>query len=107
MEEDLIIASLNPKKKRGRHPLSAEEREARQKEHNKRSAEIHKRNGYAAQKKYRKEHPLYEIKIRVPEKNKEIVSEIIKKSGMSATQFFAFLILEKYDVDILRQEDKH
>ena len=100
----------NEKKKRGRHPLSIEEREARQKERNKRSAEIHKKNGYAAQKKYREEHPFnevyYEIKIRVPKKNKEIVSGIIKQSGMSATQFFASLVQEKFDINILRQEDK-
>ena len=75
------------KKKRGRHPLSIEEREARQKERNKRSAEIHKKNGYAAQKKYRDQHPFnevyYEIKIRVPKNNKEIVSEIKDKASNS------------------------
>lgn len=82
-------------KKRGRPPLPPEERIRHQKEHNKN-----------ASKKYRESHPYsemyYEIKIRTPKKNKVIVSEIIKQSGLSASQLFASLIQEKYGIDILK-----
>ena len=53
------MADDTMKKKRGRPPLSDEERELRRLETNKKQAERLKRNGYAAQKKYQQEHREY------------------------------------------------
>ena len=43
-------------KKRGRPPLSDEEREAKRIAHNRSASERHKKTGYSAQKKYQQAH---------------------------------------------------
>lgn len=94
-------------KKRGRTPLSPEEREIRRITENKRAMERHKRNGYAAQKKYRVTHPEryrqnYEPKIRIPLEFKPLVENLTKSTGLSITQLFVSAVEEKYQVILHR-----
>ena len=82
------------KPKRGRPPLSPEERELRRIERNKRSNEAHKKSGYAAQAKYRENNPdkmsaIYqkhnqkiresydELRVLLPKKNRYLLDDIV------------------------------
>ena len=94
-------------KKRGRPPLSPEAREARRIAKNKSSAEWHKKNGYAAQKRYKAAHPEqrgqnYEPKIRIALEFKPIIESLTAETGLSITQLFISAIEEKYKVVLHR-----
>jgi hypothetical protein len=87
------------KRKRGRPPLSPEEREARRIEHIKRSNEYHKKTGYAAQAKYKKNH-YDELTVLFPKKARHILEEIITKEGKSISSLFLNAFEEKYNIKL-------
>ena len=100
---------MEEKKRRGRPPLSPEEKALRLKEKNKRDIERQKNNGYAAQKKYRLAHPdnvvkwrqrFYEPKIRIPKELRPILNSLIKDTGLTITQLFVSAVEEKYGVTL-------
>lgn len=93
------------KKKRGRPPLSPEEKEKRRIVRNKSAADRHKKNGYVAQKKYRNSHPEkynqnYEPKIRIPLEKKDVLTKLIGQTGLTITQLFVGAVEEKYGVNL-------
>lgn len=83
-------------KKRGRPPLSPEEKEAHRIAKNKRDSERSKANGYIAQKKYRSEH--YVVRFGLPIKSKETLEDLLHSEGMTAAQMFCHLVYEKYGI---------
>ena len=90
------------KKKRGRPPLSPEEREAHRKAKNKRDNERKKAKGYTAQKNYRENRKgqVYEPKLVIPASKKALLFELMKSAGMTTTQLFVTAVEEKYGVDL-------
>lgn len=101
------------KKKRGRPPLSPEEKERRRVAKNATVAAYHKSTGYAAQNKYKKANPeryreynrraretVYEPKIRLHVSKKEALQSLLQAEGLSLTQLFVTLVLEKYGIDL-------
>lgn len=106
-------------KKVGRPPLSPEEREKRRIENNRRAAERFKKNGYAAQKKYRALHPEqqvkahkkereqnYQAKIRIPIECKDTLDGLVSQTGLSIARLFVSAVEEKYGVVLHRDIDK-
>ena len=95
-----------------RVPLTPEELEARRIARNKSAMERHKKNGYAAQKKYRATHkdekrrPCYSISLRVPVESKPIFEHLSKDTGLTITELIVRAIEEKYSVDLHRSIDK-
>ena len=93
-------------KKRGRpprQPLTPEEIEERRIAQNRSAAERRRKNGYAAQKKYKSTHPEkyhlnYEPKVRIPLEFKTTIESLTKKTGLSITQLFISAVEEKYGV---------
>ena len=104
------MADDTMKKKRGRPPLSDEERELRRLETNKKQAERLKRNGYAAQKKYRETHSgykkNYEPKIKIPLEFRPNLDELLSKTGMTITELFVGAVEEKYAITLRYPIDK-
>lgn len=97
-------------KKRGRPPLTSDEREARRAAQNKKAMERHKKNGYAAQKKYRATHPEkynqnYEPKVRIPLEFKATIESLTQETGLSITRLFICAVEEKYHVVLHRDID--
>ena len=96
--------TIEVKNKKGRPPLSAEEKEARVIEQNKKSAAAHKESGYAAQQKYRETHPEkydnYEPKIRIASEFRGTLSKLLSKTGLSITNLFIGAVEEKYNVKL-------
>lgn len=105
------------KKKRGRPPLSPEEKEKRRVAKNAASTAHHKRTGWAAQYKYKKEHPekcreynkrarenVYEPKIRLPLSKKQDLQSILESENLSITQLFCLLVKEKYGIELLKKD---
>lgn len=101
------------KKKRGRPPLPPEEKERRRVAKNATVAAYHKSTGYAAQNKYKKANPeryreynrraretVYEPKIRLHVSKKEALQSLLQAEGLSLTQLFVTLVLEKYGIDL-------
>lgn len=101
------------KKKRGRPPLSPEEKENRRVAKIANVAAYHKKTGYAAQNKYKKSNPekyreynrrsrekVYEPKIRLPLSKKETLQDLLKAEGLSLTQLFAVLVSKEYGIDL-------
>ena len=101
------------KKKRGRPPLSPEEKERRRVAKNAAVAAYHKSTGYAAQNKYKKANPeryreynrraretVYEPKIRLHMSKKAVLQSLLQAEGLSLTQMFTTLVLEKYGIDL-------
>lgn len=92
-------------KKRGRPALSPEEKSRRIEDKRAYVANYSKKNGYAAQKKYRKTHPeiykgrFYEPKLRIPVCNKEAFLQLADDNGVSVTQLCLSAIKEKYGID--------
>lgn len=108
--EVMIMAYDTTKKRRGRPPLSDEERELRRIETNKKQAERLKRNGYAAQKKYRETHSgykkNYEPKIKIPLEFRSNLDELLSKTGMTITELFVGAVEEKYAITLRYPIDK-
>lgn len=103
-------------KKRGRPPLSSEERAKKASEHSKQSVERHKNTGYAAQKKYRALHPdrvraqaqrYYEPKVRIPITSKPVLDELLASTGKTISELFIGAVEEKYGVAILKPVDNN
>ena len=100
------------KKKRGRPPLSADEKEARRAANIANAAAFHKRTGYAAQKKYKASHPeiykgrYYEPKIRIPIDKKDSLAKLIEQTGLTITELFVGAAEEKYGVILHKTVDK-
>lgn len=101
------------KRKRGRPPLSPEEKERRRVAKNAAVAAYHKNTGYAAQNKYKKANPeryreynrraretVYEPKIRLHMSKKAVLQSLLQAEGLSLTQMFTTLVLEKYGIDL-------
>lgn len=101
------------KRKRGRPPLSPEEKERRRVAKNAAVAAYHKSTGYAAQNKYKKANPeryreynrraretVYEPKIRLHMSKKAVLQSLLQAEGLSLTQMFTALVLEKYGIDL-------
>lgn len=104
-------------KRRGRPPLSSEERAKRIESRAIKSNEYHKSSGYSAQTKYRQAHleqyreykeaarkRIYEPKIRIPFDKKEDLSLLLQRENLSLTQLFVTLVLEKYGLDLSSNE---
>lgn len=103
------MADDTTKKRRGRPPLSDEERELRRIETNKKQAERLKRNGYAAQKKYRETHSYkknYEPKIKIPLEFRSNLDKLLSKTGMTITELFVGAVEEKYAITLRYPIDK-
>lgn len=115
--EVMIMADDTTKKRRGRPPLSDEERELRRLETNKKQAERLKRNGYAAQKRYRernKEKTLeqqrlrskrykqsrYYVKIGIPAENKPLLLKLAEDNGLSIEKLIITALKKQYGVDL-------
>ena len=106
----------NENKRRGRPPLTDEQREERRIMANQKQAERHKRNGYAAQKKYhasndpRKEQEwrkiskerqrgkYYQPTLRIQKKFQDTISELSLQTGLSINQLFLAAFEEKYHI---------
>jgi len=106
--DNFDTSSQEPKRGRGRPPLSPEEKEQRQGEYTKRSNEAHKKSNYAAKKKYFAANPdkvkewrgnYYEPKVRI---HKDFVPEfqalIASTDFSSITDFFISAVEEKYNI---------
>lgn len=100
-------------KKRGRPPLSPEEKEQRRIAKNAATNAYHKKNGYASQEKYRQAHPekyrayretarerTYEPKVRIPIELKVVLEELLKQTGLSISQLFIGAVEEKYNITL-------
>lgn len=86
-------------KKRGRPPLPPEERERRRIERNKLSNEIHKKTGYAAQKKYKKNN--YDVlSILLPKESRHLLDEIVYRENTTISSLFLNAVEEKYSVKL-------
>lgn len=110
-------------KKRGRPPLTDEQKELRRIEANERQAKRHKRNGYASQKKYhenndpekekkwretsreRRRGKYYEPTLRMPKEFQAVLSELSKQTGLSINQIFIGAVEEKYDIVLHKSLD--
>lgn len=101
------------KKKRGRPPLSPEIKAERIALKNASTNAYHKKNGYAAQEKYRQAHPekyrayretargrTYEPKLRIPIEKKDELASLLQSEGVSLTQMFVTLVMEKYGINL-------
>lgn len=101
------------KKKRGRPPMSPELKAERIVQKNALTNAYHKKNGYASQKKYREAHPdkyrtyratsngrTYEPKLRIPIDKKEELTLLLQSEGVSLTQLFMILVMEKYGINL-------
>lgn len=77
----------------------------------------HKMNGYASQKKYRQAHPekyrayrestrgrTYEPKLRIPIEKKDKLTLLLQGEGVSLTQMFISLVMEKYGIDLSSED---
>lgn len=113
------MADDTMKKKRGRPPLSDEERELRRSEANKKQAERFKKNGYAAQKKYHSTHPEKErersaerhkknryIKIQISREYEPTLNDVVASTGCTLTDIFLSAVEEKYKIVLRKQVDK-
>lgn len=83
-------------KKRGRPPLSPEEKEARRIAKNKRDNELKKQRGYPAQVKYRAAR--YMPRVYLSAKSKESLETLLQKESLTLTQLFIGLVYEKYGI---------
>lgn len=90
-------------KKRGRPPLSPEEKEARRVAKNKRDNEARKQKGYPAQVKYRSEH--YVVRIGLPMESKALLENILNSENMTISQMFGRLVYDKYGIKICEDID--
>jgi len=107
--------SHEPKKGRGRPPLSPEEKELRRIAKNKRTNEYHKQSGYAAQRKYDSANPekiaeirdsYYSPKIYIDRDFEEKFNQLFKDSKLkSMSEFFINAVEEKYDVVLSNRVD--
>lgn len=86
-------------KKRGRPPLSDEERERRRKEKNKRDNERKKEQGWVTQKKYHTE-VVDTIKITIPKGGRDIIKQIAEDNNTSMTAIIVDAVEEKYGVKL-------
>lgn len=98
-------------KKRGRPALPPEEKAKRIEAKRAYMAAYSKKNGYAAQKKFRETHPeykdrFYEPKLRIPSQNKELFIGLAAANNMSVTQLCLSAIKEKYGIDFSEPIDK-
>lgn len=83
-----------------------------------------KAGGYAAQKRYRENHPdrvreqkrkqnqknkgsIYEPKLRIPAENKPLLENLLTSTGLSITQLCLGAIEEKYGVKLSKPIDKN
>lgn len=83
-----------------------------------------KAGGYAAQKRYRENHPdrvreqkrkqnkknkgsIYEPKLRIPIENKPLLENLLSATGLSITQLCLDAIAEKYGVKLSKPIDKN
>lgn len=66
-----------------------------------------KEGGYAAQKRYRENHPekvqewrtrIYEPKIRIKKEFRNVLEKLLNETGYSITELFVNAVEEKYDV---------
>lgn len=98
----------NPIKRRGRPPLSPEEREAHRILKNKRDNERKKQQGYVAQKRYRENHKgeLYEPKLKIPFEKKNDLLELLRSTGLTMTDLFVGAVEEKYKINLHKDVDK-
>lgn len=106
------------KKKRGRPPLTDEQKEMRRIEANKKQADRHKRNGYASQKKYKEAHPdkerewhkisrarYYMPTLRIPKEFHANLVELSNQAGLSINQLFINAVEEKYNIVLHKSLD--
>lgn len=104
------------KKKRGRPPLSPEERELRRIERNKRSSEAHKKSGYAADKRYRENNPdkiskknrIYRNKndsltVTLSKEYRSVIDRLTNETGLSISDLFITAVEMQYDVKLKKR----
>lgn len=96
-----------PKKKRGRPPLSPEAKAENYEERKKYTNEWHKKTGYAAQKKYRESHPFvyserkyHEARVHISREKRDILKELAKREKITISELFIIAVEEKYKVNL-------
>lgn len=96
-----------PKRKRGRPPLSPEAKVESYKERNKYKNEWHKQTGYAAQKKYREAHPFvyserkyHDVKVYISRERKDDLKDLAKREGLTVSEMFIRAVEEKYSINL-------
>lgn len=105
------------KKRRGRPPMSPEMKAERVARKNASTNAYHKKSGYAAQEKYRQAHPekyrtyreaargrTYEPKLRIPIDKKDELASLLQSEGVSLTQMFMALVMEKYGINLSSED---
>lgn len=109
-------------KKRGRPPLTPEQKALRTQKPSRAGISATKEGGYAAQKRYRANHPerikeqkrkqnerlrgsTYEPKLRIPMENKPILERLLSETGLSISQLCLRAVEEKYGVALLKPID--
>lgn len=99
----MVVIGLSDeiKRKRGRPRLTDEEREARRIAKNATVAAYHKKNGYAAQKKYKSLHrgERYEPNITMPAANREAFLTLLQQTGMTSSELVFGAVYDKYGID--------
>lgn len=106
------------KKKRGRPPLTDEEKALRPKRKTKPAFNSTKAGGYATQRRYEENHReeirerqrirrqrIYEPKLRIPLENKETLLNLLSQTGLTMTQLFLGAVEEKYGVILQKHID--
>lgn len=102
-----------PKKKRGRPPLSPEAKAESLRKKTERANEWHKKNGYLAQKKHQQNNPeKYKnykknfqdwsriTLVHIPAEKRESLIDLLSRENTDITNLFVGLVLEKYGVDL-------
>lgn len=86
------------KKKRGRPPLTPEQKKVSVERKRERDKGYKKASGYVHQKNYRNSR--YEPKISIPATKKDSLMLLVKQENTSITGLFVSLIKDKYGVDL-------
>ena len=84
--------------------MSPEERELRRKERNRRSNEAHKRSGYAAQAKYKKNN-YDELSVLLPKESRRLLDEIVYKENTTISSLFLNAVEEKYGIKLSKDSN--
>lgn len=103
------------KKKRGRPPLTPEQKAMRQKKVSKPGISSTKMGGYASQRRYKENHPdkvkewqrrYYEPKVRVLQEYRADLERLCRETQLTLSQLFVGAVEEKYCVVLQKHLDK-
>jgi len=96
------------KKGRGRPPLTAQEKEERRIANDKKRNIIHKKSGYASQKKYIKNNAgkFHQIRVTIDPKYKDVLYDLVARTGMDSPSKLFLDAIEKVYGIALQEVDK-